>query len=168
VAHADVADAVFVIRRLPRKCTGDSLMPPQANGGELVGTWQLISCFMEDVETKERNYVWGKRPNGRLVLTPTSHWLVVQTAQGRKAPQTDEDRSAAFRSMMAYCGQYRIDGRKIIIDVEIAWDESWIGTEQVRYFSIEGERLHIEAPPQSYPNLGTKPMRAVLTWQRAA
>ena len=143
-------------------------MPAQADDESLIGTWKLLSCFMEDVATGERNCVWGERPLGCLVLTPGRQWLVLQTAQGRIAPVTEEDRSAAFRSMLAYSGRYRIEGRKIIIDVEMAWDESWVGTEQTRLFSIDGRRLHIEAPPQRYPNLGNKVMRAVLIWQRAS
>jgi hypothetical protein len=33
-------------------------MPAQT--ASLVGTWKLVSCFMEDVETKERNPVRGE------------------------------------------------------------------------------------------------------------
>jgi hypothetical protein len=132
---------------------------------DLVGTWFLVSALMEDVATKKRESVWGERPNGRLTLT-NSHWLVVQTAEGRKTPHTDEDRSAAFRSMIAYGGRYRTEGRKIVIEVDISWDESWTGTQQVRFFDVEGDRLHIEAAPQRYANLGNKPMRGILTWQR--
>jgi hypothetical protein len=140
---------------------------PRAQQDDLVGTWNLLSCFMEDVETKERKDVWGEKPNGRLTLTTTGDWIVVQTAQGRKVPQSDEDRSAAFRSMLAYSGKYRVEGEKIVIKVDIAWDEVWTGAEQVRFFKCDGNRLYIEAAPQRYPNLGDKVMRAVLIWQRA-
>jgi Lipocalin-like domain len=140
---------------------------PRTQQGDLVGTWNLLSCFMEDVETKERKEVWGERPNGRLALTAAGDWIVVQTAQGRGVPQSDEDRSAAFRSMLAYSGKYRIEGEKIVINVDIAWDEAWTGTEQVRFFKRDGVRLHIEVAPQRYPNLGDKVLRAVLVWQRA-
>lgn len=138
------------------------MMQAEAN---LVGTWSLVSALMEDTETKKQELIWGERPNGRLTLT-SSHWLVVQTAEGRKPPQTDEDRSAAFRSMIAYGGRYRTEGRTILIDVDIAWDESWTGTQQVRFFDIEGDRLRIEAAPQRYANLGDRSMRGILTWQR--
>jgi Lipocalin-like domain len=139
---------------------------PETQHVALVGTWNLCSCFMEDIETNEKTAVWGEQPNGRLTLTTTGDWIVVQTAQDRKAPQTDADRNNAFRSMLAYSGKYRIDGQKIVINVDIAWDESWTGTEQVRTFSVDGNRLHIEVAPQRYPNLGDKVMRAVLIWQR--
>ena len=138
----------------------------QETGKSLVGTWKLKSCFMEDIETKEQTAPWGKRPNGYLMLTAAGHWIVVQTAEGRKAPQNDEDQCAAFRSMLAYSGRYRIDGQKVLINVEIAWDESWTGTEQVRFFKLDGNRLHIEAAPQRYANFGDKLVRAVLVWER--
>jgi Lipocalin-like domain len=132
----------------------------------LAGTWRLVSCLMEDVDTREQEHVWGEHPNGCLVLTSTGRWIVVQTAQGRREPQTDEDRMAAFRSMLAYSGKYRAEHGKIVINVDIAWDESWCNTEQVRYYRIEGDRLHIEAAPQSYANFGGKVMRGILIWAR--
>src|SRR5262245_18365306 len=140
---------------------------PSAGGQRnLVGTWRLLSCVMEDVATGKRDAVWGEHPNGSLVLTPTGRWIVVQTAEGRTVPQTDEDRGAAFRSMLAYSGRYRTEGQRIIITVDIAWDEGWNGTEQVRTFRLDGDQLHIEAAPQPYANLGGKMMRGSLTWAR--
>jgi hypothetical protein len=46
--------------------------------------------------------------------------------------------------MLAYSGKYHTEANKIIINVDIAWDESWTGTQQVRYYKIEGDELHIE------------------------
>ena len=137
-----------------------------SNNEALVGTWKLVSCVMEDVETKERKPVWGEHPNGFIVLTAGGRWIVIQTAEGRKAPQTDGDRAAAFRSMLAYSGTYRTEGSKIVISVDIAWDESWNCTEQVRYYRIEGDRLHIEAAPRPYVNFGGRVMRGILIWAR--
>jgi hypothetical protein len=136
------------------------------NNESLVGTWKLVSCFMEDVETREQTPSWGEHPNGYIVLTSEGRWIVIQTAEGREAPKTDADRAIAFRSMLAYSGKYRTDGNKILINVDIAWDESWIGTEQLRYYQIDGNRLHIEAAPQPYANFGGKVMRGILIWER--
>jgi hypothetical protein len=123
---------------------------------------------MEDMDTGARKSVWGEHPNGSLVLTRAGRWIVIQTAEARTVPRTDEDRAAAFRSMLAYSGKYRIDGHKIVITVDVAWDEAWNGTEQVRHFRLDGDELHIEAAPQSYANLGGKVMRGILTWAREA
>jgi hypothetical protein len=132
----------------------------------LVGTWKLISAVMEDAETKEQKSVWGKHPNGYLVLTWAGRWIVVQTAEGRDVPQSGEDQAAAFRSMLAYSGRYDADQSRIVIKVDIAWDESWIGTEQIRYYRIEGDRLLIEVPPQPYANFGGRVMRGILIWAK--
>ena len=56
---------------------------------------------MEDVETKERKPLWGDRLNGCIIVTKDGQWTAIQTAEGRKAPKTDEDRAAAFRELTA-------------------------------------------------------------------
>jgi Lipocalin-like domain len=131
----------------------------------LAGSWKLVSCHMEDVATGERQALWGTHPNGRLILTECD-WIVVQTAEGRKAPQGDQDRIAAFLSMLAYAGTYRIRDDVMLIDVDIAWDESWVGSEQIRRFRLEGDELHIEAAPQTFANFGGRMLRALLVWKR--
>jgi hypothetical protein len=106
------------------------------NSETLVGTWKLLSCVLEDVETKEQKPAWGANPNGYIVMTPGGRWIVIQTAEGRDPPQNDEDRIAAFKSLLAYSGKYHTEGNKVMIGVDIAADESWNGTEQVRYYKI--------------------------------
>ena len=125
-----------------------------------------MSAVMEDVESKVQTPAWGEHPNGCLILTSAGRWMVIQTAEGRKRSQDDAARAAAFRSMLAYSGKYRVDADKIIIKVDISADEAWTGAEQVRLFKLEGDKLHIEASPQAYPNFGGKVMRGILTWAR--
>ncbi len=132
----------------------------------LVGTWKLVSCLMEDVETKEWTPAWGEHPNGYLILTAAGRWIVIQTAEGREPPRTDADRAAAFKTLLAYSGRYRTERDTIVITVDIAWDESWTGTKQVRTYRVDGDLLHIEAAPQPYASFGGKVMRAVLVWAR--
>jgi len=137
-----------------------------SNDKTLIGTWKLISCVLEDAETKEQKPVWGTNPNGYIVMTPEGRWIVIQTAEGRHPPKNDKDRIAAFKSLLAYAGKYRTEGNKVVIKVDIAADEAWNGTEQVRYYKIDGDELHIEAAPQAYPNFGGKVMRGILVWKR--
>jgi Lipocalin-like domain len=132
----------------------------------LIGTWKLRSCILEDIDTGEQKFVWGVNPNGYIVVSAEGRWIVIQTAEGRRAPVNDEDRGAAFKSLLAYSGKCRTEGSKIVISVDIAADESWNGTEQTRFYSIDGGQLYIEAPPQRYANFGGKVMRGLLTWQR--
>ncbi len=132
----------------------------------LVGTWKILSCVLEDLETKEQKPVWGVNPNGYIVMTPEGRWMVIQTAEGRSVPQNDEDRVAAFKSLLAYSGKYRTEGNKVTIEVDIAADESWNGSEQVRFYKLIGDELHIEAAPQRYANFGDRVMRGILVWKK--
>ena len=89
----------------------------------LIGTWRLVSCFLEDVETKEQKLLWGEQPNAYIILTLEGRWVVLEIPENREAAaQTDEYRATAFRLMLAHSGWYRTDGNKIVIKIDIAWD----------------------------------------------
>ena len=68
--------------------------------------------------------------------------------------------------MRAYSGRYRTDGDRIVIKVDISWDDSWNGSEQIRQYRLQGDRLHIEAAPRPYANFGGKVMGGILVWMR--
>jgi len=133
---------------------------------KIVGTWKLVSVLYEDAQTKERSPVLGAHPKGRQIATPEGHWLALVTAEGRKVPKTDEDRALALRTMISYTGQYRLEDGKVITKVEAAWNEAWVGTEQVRAYRFEGDRLHLESPPQPHPNIGGRVVRIIVSWDR--
>jgi hypothetical protein len=133
---------------------------------QIVGTWKLVSVMYEDEQTKELTPVLGKNPKGSQIATADGRWLALVTAEGRKVPQTDEERAQALRSMIAYSGRYRVEGDKVITKVEIAWNESWVGGEQVRFVHFEGDKLFIESPPMPHPNVGGRVVRVIVTWER--
>jgi hypothetical protein len=132
----------------------------------IVGTWKLVSVMYEDQETKTLTPVLGDNPRGYQLATPEGRWIALATPTGRKVPTTDEDRAHAFRTMIAYSGRYRVEGNKITTKVEVAWNESWVGGEQVRYIRFEGDKLFIESPPMPHPNMYNKVVRVIVTWQR--
>jgi hypothetical protein len=69
--------------------------------------------------------------------------------------------------MIAYTGRYRVEDGKVITKVEAAWNESWVGTEQVRYMRFEGDDLlHLQSAPQPHPNLLGRKVRIIVTWRR--
>jgi len=133
---------------------------------QIVGTWKLVSVMYEDQQTKELTPVLGQNPKGSQIATPEGRWLALVTAEGRKVPQTDEERAQALRSMISYSGRYRVEDNKVITKVEIAWNESWVGGEQVRFVRFEGDRLYIESPPMPHPNVGGRVVRVIVTWER--
>jgi hypothetical protein len=133
---------------------------------KIVGTWKLVSVVYEDAQTGERSPVLGAHPKGYQIATPEGRWLALVTAEGRKVPQTDEERATALRTMISYSGKYRLENGKVITKVEAAWNEAWVGTEQIRAYRFEGDRLHLESPPQPHPNIGGRVVRIIVTWER--
>jgi hypothetical protein len=132
----------------------------------IVGTWKLVSVVYEDVATKERTPVLGEHPNGIQIATAEGRWLALVTAEGRQVPKTDAERARALTSMIAYTGRYRVEDGKVITKVEAAWNEAWVGTEQVRAIRFEGNRLYIESPPMPHPNVNDKTVRVIVIWER--
>ena len=50
--------------------------------------------------------------------------------------------------------------------IEAAWNEAWVGGEQVRAIRFDDDRLFIESPPMPHPNIDDKTVRVIVVWQR--
>jgi hypothetical protein len=133
---------------------------------QIVGTWALVSVVYEDIASKQRSPVYGEHPRGIQIATPEGRWLALMTAEGRAIPKTDADRAQALKSMIAYTGRYRVERGQVITKVEAAWNEAWVGGEQVRNIRFEGDRLYIESPPMPHPNINDTTVRVIVVWQR--
>jgi hypothetical protein len=133
---------------------------------QIVGTWKLVAVEYEDQATMARTPVLGEHPRGYQIATADGRWIAVVTAEARPVPKTDQQRLDAFRSMIAYSGRYRVEGNTVTTKVEVAWNEAWVGGEQVRIVRFEGDKLFIESPPMPHPNVGNKVVRVIVTWQR--
>jgi len=130
-----------------------------------VGTWKLVSFVNDFQDGSEQRPMYGKNATGYLILTAGGRMMSVVEGEGRKAPLNDEERAAAFRTLIAYTGIYRFDGDKFITKVDVSWNPTWVGTEQVRFFKLDGDRLQIASDWVMSPNLG-KITRATVTWER--
>jgi hypothetical protein len=150
-------------------CVLLTALPAFASNGEqrLLGMWKLESWHTEFKATGEKKRFFGERPNGYLVFTPEKRVLGLLTAEQRRRPKTDDDRVAAFWSMVGYSGTYRVENDKWIMKIDVAWNESWTGTEQVRFFKIEGDALTVTSPWEHNTNLpGSPETRGVLVWSK--
>jgi hypothetical protein len=133
---------------------------------QIVGLWTLVSVVYEDQETNERTPVLGEHPHGRQLATADGRWLALVTAEGRPVPKTDEQRARALQTMIAYSGRYRVENGRVITKVEIAWNEAWVGGEQIRLIRFEGDRLFIESPPMPHPNVNGRVVKVIVIWDR--
>ena len=133
---------------------------------QLVGVWKLQKYEVEFQDTGERTAPFGNNPNGYGIFTPEGRTMAILTAEDRKVPQTDADRADAFRSMVAYTGTYRIEGDRWITKVDTAWNEAWIGTDQIRFFRLDGDELTVTSNWRPYPLFDGRVARGLLVWSR--
>ncbi len=134
---------------------------------QIVGTWKLVSVEYEDQQTKARSPVLGAKPRGYQIATADGLWLALVTAEDRPVPKTDEDRAKALRTMISYSGRYRVEDGKVVTKVEVAWNEAWVGGDQIRFIRFEGnDLLHIESPPMPHPNVNNSVVRVIVSWAR--
>ena len=131
----------------------------------IVGTWSLMSVAYEDQATGERTSVYGEHPKGIQIATSEGRWLALMTAVGRGVPSNEAERANALKTMIAYTGRYRVEGGNVITKVEAAWNEAWVGTEQVRAIRFDGEKLLLQSPPMPHPNIGGRVVRVIVAWQ---
>src|SRR5262245_62222097 len=133
--------------------TEDAMSIPGGDKDELIGAWKLVSFVVEDVTTKERKPLYGEHPKGYFMFLPSGRAAVLITSENRKVPTTAEESQVAFQSMIAFSGKCRVEEGKCIINVDVASHESWVGTEQIRLYHLEGETLHLERPAGPSPDV---------------
>jgi len=141
---------------------------PADEHSKVLGIWRLLSCELEYQETGEHRPALGKNPQGYIIFTSEGRFMALLTGGGRKAPDTDREWAKLMISMSAYSGMYRLEGDRWITKVDVSWHPAWVGTEQVRFFRIEGDRLFVTSEWEQsviQPEKGTS--RFILTFERA-
>ena len=139
------------------------------NHAKLIGIWKIVSFDVEDQESGERKPFYGNAaPNGFMILADEGRMMVLVTSGKREPGQTDEKQAVLFRTMLSYTGVYRFEGDKFITTVEVSWNESWNGTDQVRFYKLDGDRLDIVTAWMPNPiDPERRVARAILSWERA-
>ena len=134
----------------------------------LVGAWRLVSGYFVAQDTGDRRDIFGAEPFGRAVFDPNGRMLVLITPAGRSPAESTSEMAALYKSMAAYTGRWSIDGEKFVTKVDGAWDPSWVGTEQVRYYTFDGETLSLRTAPIEHPAFAGQMVIGYLDWQREA
>ena len=140
-----------------------------SNKSLVLGTWKLQSYVREVIATGQRYNQFGDNPDGYLGYSPDDRMYAIFVRDDRVAPQdivpTDEEGVKLLGTMVAYAGTYTLDEEKVVHHIDISWNQAWTGTDQVRYYKLEGDILTITtAPYRSY--LDGKEGRSILVWRK--
>lgn len=120
------------------------------------GTWTLESF---ELEKDGQRTPWGTRANGLLIYTATGHMSVsINKAIENDTSQTDLEN--VFDSVLFYSGTYQVEGDLIRHQVTNASNPARVGKEMIRYAKLEGDKLTLTTPNESFG-------RAILVWKRA-
>jgi ribosomal protein L31 len=130
----------------------------------LTGRWNLTEFKREFSDTREVIDVMGPAPSGTLSVSDDGYVAVLITAAGRTAETPPEK---LFATLMAYSGPCTVDAQRFITNVELAWHPAWVGTQQVRNYTIAGDELRITTDEQTHPAYPGRLGRGILVWRRA-
>jgi len=119
---------------------------------QLFGTWQVTSFALRFLDNNEVLRPYGDKVSGYIQYTPGGHMVVFLVGGERKSPAaqtiTDAERAALYTGIFgAYAGTYTVEGNKVVHRVVASWNQAWTGTDQVRYFKIDGKKLTIDTAP---------------------
>ena len=67
--------------------------------------------------------------------------------------------------MTAYAGTFTIKGNQVIHRPDASWNETWTGTDQIREYKFDGERLMLATAPSPDPFTGKISVRT-LVWEK--
>ncbi len=121
---------------------------------KLVGAWSLVSLYTQD-SSGQIGYPFGKNAQGRLIYESNGRMAVQlmspnrpKFASGDPLLTSETEVRGAFDGYAAYYGSYSVDQSKgvIVHHVEAALIPNWVGTDQVRHFEFDGNRLTLRGP----------------------
>jgi hypothetical protein len=136
----------------------------------LYGTWRLVSSQRRILDTGELEDSFGAHPSGYITYGRDGRMSAILVREDRPkaasiAAMSDAQRAGLFRTMVAYAGTWRFDGRTMEHHIDISWNELWTGTTQVRDVRKDGERLIYTTRPAPAPGDGRMSVSTVV-WEK--
>ena len=91
--------------------------------------------------------------------------LIFTASKPHEVVETNEEAIKLYRTMVAYAGTYTLDAEKVIHHVDISSTEALTGTDQVRFYKLDGNTLTITTAPNKSADDGREG-RGILVWEK--
>jgi hypothetical protein len=121
----------------------------------VIGTWKLKTFVREVSGTNEQYNQLGDNPGGYIGYSRDGRMYAILVAGDRAKPQieprSDAERLQLYKTMIAYGGTYTVDNEKVVHHVDISWNGSYTGTQQVRFYKLDGDTLTLRTAPNKSP-----------------
>jgi hypothetical protein len=148
-------------------------MDGQEIGPEIfAGAWRLVEAFAE-TDSGRYPFPLGEGTIGFIMYDEQGHMSAQLMSADRPSFSSRhpeevalEEFKLAYQGYTSYYGTYTIDSEKSTIThhVEGSLAPSWVGGDQVRFFTLVDGELHLKTPPIRVAD-GTKVVNT-LTWRR--
>jgi hypothetical protein len=133
---------------------------------KLWGTWKLVSASSTTPKGERNETPYGPDPVGFLTYTGEGRVTALISYGGRKPLSVGAmlgEQAEAFKTFLAYAGQYTFSGDKVNHHIEISSIQNYVGRDLVRHVEFQGDRIVLTTPPTL---LNGKVQTIELTWQR--
>lgn len=122
---------------------------------QLLGSWRMTSWTFEVLETGEVKDALGKNPRGYINYSPDGRMMVLVLREDRAQPKalvpTSEEKIGLYETMFAYAGTYSVEKDRVIHQVDMSWNKSWEGTQQIRLIEMNGRTFTYTTAPSKNP-----------------
>lgn len=137
----------------------------------LHGVWRLVS-FREQRADGSWGDTWDAEAHGSISYWPNGRMQVAMGAGDRPRLRGEWDaippqqKAACLDRMVAYAGDYTVEGDRVLHRVDTCWIPNWEGRDLVRVISFPRDnQLMLATVPDTGPR--PRPAQQVL-WERMA
>jgi hypothetical protein len=147
------------------------LLAVPAAAQSIEGRWKLLAAEDLRADGTVARYPWGRSPVGSIVVAGGSCYVQIMSGDVPSftgtTPANEQMAATLLSSYIAYSGPCTIDPTEgsVTLKVEAAWRPNYVGTEQKRFFTIEGNRMFFGPGPNSMKS-ADGPLTRRLTLER--
>lgn len=135
----------------------------------LIGTWYLREAYAVGPHGERLNDAYGAKPAGIIHYGSDGRMMALITHEGRQRLDGDRQaaperqRAEAYKSSIAYAGNFTMEDEWVLHSVDISTYENWVGTVLRRALSFEQDSAVLTTAPQMQDGVETV---LKLVWQR--
>ncbi len=148
---------------LPEKAVADEDMRHR-----FYGIWKLLSIVQKTDAGEEKIDDYGRNPVGYINYAPDGRMMTIIVTGNRKKPVnkliTPNEATNLINSMTSYAGTYTVKANQVIHHIDVSWNQTWTGTEQVRNYQFKGNFLLLSMP--TYVDKNGNKITITLIWKK--
>ena len=99
-------------------------------------------------------------------MAPMRSWRRPIAASPARPTATDAEAVDLYKTMLAFAGTYRVQGDEIIVHIEISSWQTNAGTDFIRSFKLDGDRLTTTTKPLVSSFLNNQTTITTIVWER--